>query len=265
MASDQVQAHRGFIYERNAIEALKGYGIVPKDVQPAGAASNKPDIELMKKNNRSFIRRGQDTAGCELKMVLASAGSLVLKYDPTRPKGQKWGFDPKAVNYPEKKFLMDLAESAGMLAAVNKQWTEVPYKRPRDTEWKNTVGKLPVRDRYERDLAVFKRINLKIEPQDIEKYYNLKDSYYINIGTHGFFLLGARNPLKLKNDVQQFNKAANRVMCVARVQYKGGGQYQFVFEMMFSMKQRSKYNIAPTSGDSPNIQKDKINIDCFYE
>ena len=76
----------------------------------------------------------------------------------------------------------------------------------------------------------------------------------MNIGTDGFYLLGSSNPLKLK-DIPRFGTAA-KATYRARVQYKGKDNYQFTFEMQFSVPagKRSPYNIAPvTSKNNVNI------------
>ena len=49
----------------------------------------------------------------------------------------------------------------------------------------------------------------------------------------------------------------------ARVQYKGSDNYQFTFEMQFSMTNKSPFNIAPVDGKSVTIDKKKINLSCF--
>ena len=90
-----------------------------------------------------------------------------------------------------------------------------------------------------------------------------KKTYYVNVGTHGFYLMGIKNPLKLKG-VPTFSSAA-KATYRARVQYKGGGNYQFTFEMQFSIpsSKKSVYNIAPVDGKSVTILKKELNLGCF--
>ena len=83
----------------------------------------------------------------------------------------------------------------------------------------------------------------------------------MNVGTHGFYLLGTKNPFKL-NGVPRFSASA-KATYRARVQYKGSGNYQFTFEMQFSMSRKSEFNIAPVDGKSVNIIKSKLNLSCF--
>jgi hypothetical protein len=75
--------------------------------------------------------------------------------------------------------------------------------------------------------------------------------------------MGRKNPLQLK-DVPMFGTSA-KATYRARVQYKGGGNYQFTFEMQFSIpaNKKSPFNIAPVDGKSVAIIKNKLNLSCF--
>jgi hypothetical protein len=75
--------------------------------------------------------------------------------------------------------------------------------------------------------------------------------------------MGTKNPLKLK-DVPTFGSSAKATFR-ARVQYKGSDNYQFTFEMQFSIPsaKKSQYNIAPVDGKNVTIQQQKIDISCF--
>lgn len=241
-------AQQGFQYEINAVNLLKPMGFVPQNFQPAGAGSDQPDLMLKYKNKE---------AGCELKITAASAGSLVLKYDSAK---KKWGFgDVK--DDEEKHFIVQLADQIKLFDLINKQWNEIPFKRDKDKLWEATAGKLEPKKRYERDRDTFKDIKGEIPASKIEEYYNKKDTYYVNVGTHGFYLMGNKNPLKLKG-VPTFGQSAKAIYR-ARVQYKGSDNYQFTFEMQFSMKNKSPYNIAPVDGKNVSIIENKLNLSCF--
>ena len=73
--------------------------------------------------------------------------------------------------------------------------------------------------------------------------------------------MGKTNPLGLK-DVPTFGSSAKAIYR-ARVQYKGSENYQFTFEMQFSMKAKSPFNIAPVDGKSVTIIKGKLDLSCF--
>lgn len=242
-------AQQGFQYEINAVKLLKPMGFVPENFIPAGAGSDQPDLMLKYKNKES---------GCELKITAASAGSLVLKYDSSK---KKWSFGDVKKDDEEKYFIVQLANQIQLFELINKQWNEIPFKRDKDKLWEATAGKLTPRQRYERDRDTFKDIKGEIPATKIEEYYNKKDTYYVNVGTHGFYMMGNKNPLKLKG-VPTFGQSAKAIYR-ARVQYKGSDNYQFTFEMQFSMKNKSPFNIAPVDGKSVNIIENKLNLSCF--
>lgn len=240
-------AQQGFEYEKNAAKLLKTYGLVPKNFIPAGAGHDQPDLMLQYHNKR---------AGCELKITAASAGSLVLKYDENN-KRNPWGFGVIEKDEDEKKFLADIAYSSGFFDDVKKLWTPkgIPQK------FRDTPTVKDKKKQYEADLKNFRDIKKEISATVVEQYYNKKATFYVNIGTHGFYLFGPRNPLKLEK-MTRFAKAA-RVIYRGRVQYKGSGNYQFTFELQFSMKEKSLYNIAPVDGKTVNIQKSQLKLDVF--
>ena len=246
-------AQQGFQYEINAAKVLKPMGLVPKSFVPAGAGHDQPDLMLEHKKVK---------AGCELKITAASAGSLVLKYD-TKDKRNPWKFGDVSEDDAEKYFIKNLAEEVGLFDTIKKQWKEIPFKRDKDDLWKATAGKLTKKQQYERDRDTFQDIRGEIPATKIEQYYNKKDTYYVNVGTHGFYLMGTKNPLKLK-DVPTFGSSA-KATYRARVQYKGSDNYQFTFEMQFSIpsSKKSPFNIAPVNGTSVNIIKDQLNLSCF--
>jgi len=246
-------AQQGFEYEKNAANILKPMGIVPKNFIPAGAGHDQPDLIIEHKGKSS---------GCELKITAASAGSLVLKYD-TKNKRNPWSFGKISEDDAEKKFIQDLADEVGLFDIIKKQWKEMPFKRDKDELWNATAGKLTKKQQYERDRDTFPDIRGEIQASKIEQYYNRKDTYYVNVGTHGFYMMGTKNPLKLDN-VPTFASAAKAIYR-ARVQYKGNDNYQFTFEMQFSIpsSKKSQFNIAPVDGKSVRILKDKLDLSCF--
>lgn len=244
-------AQKGFEYEKNAAKFLKPLGLVPANFNPAGAGHDTSDL-LLTYNGKS--------SGCELKIKAASAGSLAIEYDAQKKAWKLVDFDPED---KEKQFLADMAEDIGIFSQIKKNWKEIPYRRINDPKWKETVGLIPKRNRYERDLSTFPDIRGVIDASRIEDYYNSKDTYYVNIGTHGFYLMGPSNPFKLK-DVPRFGESANAGYRI-RVQYKGDDSYQFVFELTFSVPsaKKSPFNIAPVDGVTVDIVEDQANLDCF--
>lgn len=246
-------AQQGFEYEKNAAKVLKPLGLVPKNFIPAGAGHDQPDLMLEHKGKKS---------GCELKISAASAGSLVMKYD-AKNKKTPWSFGKVSEDDEEKMFIKNLGEEIGIFDLIKKNWKAVPLKREKDDLLEAQTRSMTKKQIYERDRDTFQDIKGEIPASKIEEYYNRKDTYYVNVGTHGFYLMGNKNPLKLK-DVPRFGLSA-KATYRARVQYKGNDNYQFTFEMQFTIpaSKKSPYNIAPVDGKSVAIIKTKMDLGCF--
>ena len=126
---------------------------------------------------------------------------------------------------------------------------------------------------YYQELEKFPEINELLDGSVISDYYELKDTYYINVGTNGFYLLGTKDPAGINTNCENKNippvpsfadKAS--VKYRARVQAKGSGNFQYTFELSFTLKKsdNSPYNIGPCSGGgNVGIVKSRVNIDCF--
>ena len=258
-------AQKGFIYEANVAKFLKKHGMIKPGYTPAGASSDRPDLDIF---------YGGVEYGCELKIGLASAGSLVLKYDS---KTKQYAFNPIDKNDVEKIFLKGVAEKNQISTKLKNKWRKVPYLQdPRDKKWLNNYGHVPLKERYEYDLATHPDVKIPISSTTIERYYNSKKTYYLNVGTHGFYLLGAKDPMGLNKDLKARGlatiprwKDSHKAIMRVRVQSKGmtkaianekrtknpaGAQgYQFTFELQFQSLTASPYNIGPVRGSSVNI------------
>lgn len=265
------QSQQGFKYEKNVSDFLKKKGLVDPRFNPAGSTSDQADLEMVLKDK---------TVNVELKITAASGGSLALKW----AKG-KWQFDDVR-NDPEKQFLVDLATSSGALKKVNKHWNKIPAKyalatsadraeRMLANRWKNSKTRKEKDSVYNSELTKFTEINEKLDSSVISSYYKMKDTYYVNIGTSGFYLFGRDDPAKINENcikkripkVPSFAEAAD-VKYRARVQAKGGGNFQYTFELSFSIPKSNKspYNIGPCTGEgSVSIIPRLVNLDCFWE
>ena len=262
MASQQ-----GFEYEKNAIAFLTPLGLC--DGKNAGASHTLPDLTL--------IVDGK-TAGCELKITPTAGGSLVIKaYAKSTPH---WRFGNVDHDESEKKFLVDLANSANIMSKINDIWSQPVFLvEDRDKEWENKMKLVPLRERYSLDLKTCPDIKIPLAKDAMSKYYNTKDTYYLNVGTHGFNLMGNNDPLNLNDKLRKsklplipkFEDVATiiaRVRCQSKGVTKADAQekskgtigaqgYQFTFTMEFSVpKGSSPYNIAPINGSSVSILKD---------
>jgi hypothetical protein len=247
----QEAAQQGFRYEVNAATALKVFGIVPKSFVPAGAGHDQPDL---------MIQKDGVQAGCELKITAASAGSLVLKYN-----SGKWSIGNPNETDEEKLFIMDLAKEVGIIDQINRVWDSEPIKGTGQSQKLNAeASKLSKREKYQRDLGLFKDIKGSIPASKIEDYYNKKKTYYVNVGTHGFYLLGPKNPLNLTG-IPRFGSSASATYR-ARVQYKGKDNYQFTFEMQFSIpaNKKSPHNIAPVKSKT-DVSISNLDLEWFIK
>lgn len=245
-------AQKGFDYEKNAYKSLKKYDIVGNDL-PAGASSDRPDLEI-----RLAKSRPSDTKGCELKISPTAAGSLVLKY-----YNGKWMFGDFKGD-PEKELLVELAKEYKVLdnmnktGAAGKKWRgKVPYLQNDSSGKKILVGTKDKQTAYSRDIKQFggdNEVHIQIPAKAICNYYNKKYTDYINVGTHGFYLMNKKDPLGLNNRIKgqpipDFADAANAKIRV-RCQPKGGSDYQFVMTLEFFQVSKSPYNLAPVTSAS---------------
>lgn len=250
----EMTAQQGFQYEKNAVKVLKPLGIVPDNFEPAGAGSDQPDLMIKFPGDPN-----NQAQGCELKITAASAGSLVMKYD-----SGNWSIGNENETNDEKIFIMDLAKEVGVLDRINREWKAEPLKGTGQSQKvKDEIAVLTKREKYERDLKLFDDIKGEISASKIEDYYNKKKTYYVNVGTHGFYLLGRKNPLGLEG-VPRFGTAA-KATYRARVQYKGKDNYQFTFEMQFSIPsgKKSPYNIAPVTSKNNVAISNNLDVSWF--
>ncbi len=265
---------QGFEYEKNAVAYLKKYNL--SDGIVAGASHIRPDLMLTVRGNKS---------GCELKISPTAGGSLVLKY--YNKKNPHWQFGEIDHDETEKVFLRDLAIKSNVLQTVNQEWNNAPFLiEDRDKNHEQIMLQIPLRERYKADLLTCPDIRIRsIDSSAMSNYYNIKDTYYINVGTHGFYLLGNTDPLRLNDVLRKKNKpiiptfeSVATIVARIRCQSKGvtkadatekskgqiGSQgYQFTFTLEFSVRMNSShYNIAPlaNSGKSVTILSNKENL-----
>ena len=255
-------AQEGFVYEKNVAEMLQKLDpawVAPLYI-PAGAGSDKPDLELWL-NSKDY--------GCELKMKAASAGSLVMHY-----KGPGKGFTYGDTDgHKEKEFIKGLGAKVNVLSTIKREWSAPLWiQQPRDEAWLNRVraSGLSLKERYKQDLATHSDIRYPLPSNTISNYYNLKATYYLNVGTHGFYLLGSKDPAGLNavaNDLkghpipkwQNNHQAELRIRIQSKgvtkadanekskgVTTKSAQGYQITMEIVFkSVKKSPFYNIGP--------------------
>ena len=243
-------AQQGFVYEANAYNALKQFSISTGDI--AGASHDKPDLTIL---STSLNR----TSGCELKIAPTAAGSLVLKY-----YNGKWAYGDTKGD-PEKQLLVALGDKYKLLTEMNTAGTHGKNWRGKTPFLQNDAGgkkiipsKLAKVDAYKKDIEQFSgpnEVHIPVPAKAICDYYNSKKCGYINVGTHGFYLLNKGDPLnlnvKLRPTIPDFADIASARIRV-RCQNKGSssGDYQFVMTLEFSKMAKSFYNLAPVMAAS---------------
>jgi hypothetical protein len=253
----------GFLYEENAYEALGKYNISTGGT--AGASHDKPDLT---------IKKGNITSGCELKNSQTAAGSLVMKY-----YNGKWSFGDYKGD-PEKEFMHALAGKKNLLREMNTSGDAGRNWRGKTPALQNNAAGAKIvapgfkdrREAYAYDLKQFGKTNeihIEVGGKAVSDYYNEKKCHYINVGTHGFYLLNGFDPLKLSSTLTKQGLAAipdfsNVAKCKIRVrcQYKNAGDYQFVMTLQFYGISKSPYNLCPlSSGSKSQIDVRKLSTD----
>jgi len=234
----------GQIYEDASFNYLKKMNLVTGEA--AGASSKIPDLTIK-------LGKGKDTAGMELKTTPTAAGGLVMKYvDGAWELGATGGKD-------EKEFLAGLAKKYGVLKIANNKrsaWGKnVPHLQY-DGDKKIYVPKMTSRQAYDKDIKQYggqSEIHIDVESRVIASYYNSKDTYYMNVGSHGIYLLGNTDPLDLNGRLKKLGASLIPnfnfpVFIRCRCQAKGGGDYNFNMVQTMKAGKVSPYNFLPMNG-----------------
>ena len=268
-------AQQGFVYEENATKFLKRFKL--SDGITAGASHTRPDLMLTVRDKE---------AGCELKISPTAGGSLVIKAYAT--KTPHWQFGEIDHDETEKQFLKDLAINSGVLKQINSKWETPIYNiADRTKDWEKQMLKVSLKERYSSDLKTCPDIKMILPADAMTRYYNLKNTYYINVGSHGFYLLGNKDPLGINERMKKAGKPlvpkfedvckiTARVRCQSKGITKADAQekskgtigaqgYQFTFTIEFSLpKNTTPYNIAPIPGDqNVSIIESKADLTCL--
>jgi len=265
------RTQEGFLYEENAYNALKGYGISTGGT--AGASHDKPDLTIQARGKK---------IGCELKNSPTAAGSLVMKYF----KG-KWSYGDYKGEI-EKEMLVSIADKVNLLKEMN-------TSGPHGTAWRKSKpvlqnnqsgGKILVvgdisnienrRNAYKIDLDNFggeNELHIDVGSKAVCDYYLTKKCSYICVGTHGFFTLNGKDVLGLNArlkilgypPIPDFAKSSDtKIRMRCHLKSKSKAQYQWSLTLQFSNVQKSPYNISPIKKGSKSdidvarLKKDPI-------
>ena len=175
------KTNAGFLYESSLIKSLRNQGFTVSD--PAGADSAKADLELTK---------GANIVKFELKEKLsADFAQMNFDFDTTRKEFYIDKTKPSAQK-DAAKVMIGIAEQYSIIPKANAHWQpkkNMPAKfmlKPNSTLKERMVG-------YNLDQKRFKDkyLGQGFGPaQEVEKYYNAKDTYYIQIKGKGLYYMG---------------------------------------------------------------------------
>ena len=223
----------GFIYERDVILALRNAGFTVSD--PAGADSAKADLELTS---------GFKTIKFELKEKLsADFAQMNFDFDTT----SKQFFIDKTKTTAKKEAaqtMIGIAESYGIIRQANDHW------KPQ----KNMPAKfvLPPNATFkERDKS--RKLDLKRFPdkylgqgfgpaQEVEKYYNSKDTYYIQIKGKGLYYMG-KDPEKYGCPRFSDSCADSSIRIRIKTNSASKGRWSFLMALKISRLRPSNMNL----------------------
>jgi hypothetical protein len=253
----------GQIYENTSFKYLKEMNLVTG--KPAGGLSNIPDLTIK-------LGKGRETAGLELKTEPTAAGGLVMKYiNGTWELGSTDGKE-------EKELLASLAKKYGVLKIANNRrsaWGKnVPYLQydPKNINKKIYVSKMTSRQAYDKDMKQYggkSEIHITIDTRTVSTYYNSKECYYMNIGSHGLYLLGNSDPLDLNGRLKSLGSQPIPIFNFplfirCRCQAKGGGDYNFNMVQTMKAGTKSPYNFLPMN-DAGTINIREVNLKANQE
>ena len=270
---------RGFDYEVNAYKALQEYDI-SFGASPAGAASDRPDLEIRKD------KKNLKTTGVELKLSPTAAGSLVLKY-----YNGKWSFDDPGDD-PEKLLMIDMAKEVQLfnryLNSRSTKWgRNTPFLQndPRNPRTKLVNGKkfseYSTSEKgkfYEIDISNYGgsgEVNINVPASKICDYYKVKKCSYMQVASHGFYILNGKDDFDLNRILQSRgmpripdfkNSVKAKIRCRVQMKSLSRKEYQFVMTLQFQSAVKSPYNLAPImSATNVSIKKTKNNEGLLTE
>ena len=227
------KTNAGFLYESSLIKSLRNQGFTVSD--PAGADSAKADLELTK---------GANIVKFELKEKLsADFAQMNFDFDTTR----KEFYIDKTKTTAKKEAaqtMIGIAESYGIIRQANAHW------QPK----KNMPAKfvLPPNATFkERDKS--RKLDLKRFPdkylgqgfgpaQEVEKYYNSKNTYYIQIKGKGLYYMG-KDPEKYGCPRFSDSCADSSIRIRIKTNSASKGRWSFLMALKISRLRPSNMNL----------------------
>lgn len=231
-----INQNAGFQYEIDLIKRLRDQGFRTGD--PAGADNAKADLELYLPSQTSPIK-------FELKEKLsADFAQLNMDFDTTSK--QFYIDKTKSSNTKEAAMTMiGIAEEFNIIGKTNDQWKpkETP---PAKFTLPPTAGLQQRKDAYQLDLARFKDFFLakggSLAAEQVEKYYNSKSTYYIQIKGKGLYYLGS-DPMNF--GVPRFSSMVGDSSIRIRIKAnsKSQARYSFLMALKIGRLRASSYDL----------------------
>jgi hypothetical protein len=191
--------NKGFAYENKINAALRKAGAQQANFKPAGADSNAADAELRISGKDYKVEIKLDTK--------VDFGQGSLDYDL---KKKKWILGGAKTASAEQ--MREFLEAIDVPAIVNMKWgSKGPPKKFTVPTSEYTKADVDF------DYKNFKDEFVPIPNTAVANYYNSKDTYYIQIGSSGFYYMGS-NPAKIK--CPEFN-----LKLKLRIRIKRGGSF----------------------------------------
>ena len=227
------KSNKGFLYEVSLIKSLRDQGFTVSD--PAGADSAKADLELTK---------GAKTIKFELKEKLsADFSQMNFDFDTTRREFYIDKSKPSAQK-DAAKVMIGIAEQYSIIPKANAHWKpkkNMPAKftlKPNSTLKERMVG-------YNLDQKRFpdKYLGQGFGPaQEVEKYYNAKDTYYIQIKGKGLYYMG-KDPEKYGCPRFSESCADSNIRIRIKTNSASKGAWSFLMALKISRLRPSPINL----------------------
>jgi len=227
------KTNAGFLYESSLIKSLRNQGFTVSD--PAGADSAKADLELTK---------GAKTIKFELKEKLsADFSQMNFDFDTTRREFYIDKTKPSAQK-DAAKVMIGIAEQYSIIPKANAHWKpkkNMPAKftlKPNSTLKERMVG-------YNLDQKRFKDkyLGQGFGPaQEVEKYYNAKDTYYIQIKGKGLYYMG-KDPEKYGCPRFSESCADSNIRIRIKTNSASKGAWSFLMALKISRLRPSPINL----------------------
>ena len=232
-----IKANAGFQYEVDLIRKLRSQGFVCGD--PAGADNAKADLELTLPKNAPKVTK------FELKEKL-SADFAQLNMDFDNSSNQFYIDESKTSNQKEAaQTMIGIAKNFRIISEANNHWkpkTNIPAK----FTLPNSANVNQKKAAYALDIKRFPDKFLakggSLAAEQVEKYYNSKNTFYIQIKGKGLYCLG-RDPEGF--GVPKFSSMVGDSSIRIRIKAnsKSKGQYSFLMALKIGRLRNSNFNL----------------------